>query len=119
MRVRQLDFYQGCREDIGSFARAFDRRASEHLDPWAIRAVWNALMPLTEAGGWQIPLRSTDRFEEDLMLNPDELEDVVPQLVEQCERAPDNWKANPFYSRVKTVANLVYSISAQPLRHTD
>src|SRR5689334_16183499 len=36
-------------EDIGSFARAFDRRAADPLDPWAIRAVWNAMMPLTES----------------------------------------------------------------------
>jgi hypothetical protein len=103
-------------EDIGSFARAFERRANESLDPWAIRAAWNALVPLTEASGRQIPLRPTDRFAEDLLLDPDDLEDLVPQLVEQCERVPGNWKANPFYHRLNTVADLVYFISAQPLR---
>ena len=39
------------------------------------------------------------------------------QLVEQCERVPGNWKANPFYDcGVKTVGDLVHFIPAQPLR---
>jgi hypothetical protein len=105
-------------EDIGSFARAFERRANESLDPWAIRAVWNTLVPLTESRGRQIPLRPTDRFEEDLLVDLDDLEDLVPRLVEQCERVMGNWKANPFYHRLNTVADLVYFISAQPLRRS-
>lgn len=109
---------QRVKEDVGSFARAFDRRAGNPRDPWAIRAVWNALVPLTESRGRKIPLRPTDRFEEDLLLDPEDLEDLVPQLVEQCERVPGNWKANPFYLRLNTVADLVDFISAQPLRRS-
>src|SRR4051812_34759957 len=30
-------------EDIGTFARAFDRHGPTPLDPWAVRAVWDAL----------------------------------------------------------------------------
>ncbi len=102
-------------EDIGSFARAFDRRTCEVLDPWAIRAVWDVLVPLTDSSGRKIPLRPTDRFKADLLLDADDLEDVVPQLVEQCERVAGNWQANPFYGRLDTVADLVHFISAQPL----
>src|SRR4051812_5378542 len=115
MRVRDIALdRQG--EDIGSFARSFDRRGRSQLDPWAIRAVWNALLPYTESSGRGIPLRRTDRFEDDLGIDPDDVEDLVVQLVEQCERVPGNWKANPFYDRVITVGDLVHFISAQPLR---
>jgi len=31
-------------EDIGTFARAFDRRTSS-FDPWVVRATWEALEP--------------------------------------------------------------------------
>jgi hypothetical protein len=104
-------------EDIGSFARSFNRRDGSQLDPWAIRAVWNALVPYTEAKGRRVPLRPTDRFEEDLGIDPDDIETLVNQLVEQCERVPGNWRANPFYDSVATVGDLVYFISAQPLRN--
>ena len=105
-------------EDIGSFARAFKRRGSDPVDPWAIRAVWNALVPLTESKARWIPLRPTDRFEADLEIDPEDLELLVPQLVEQCERVSGNWTANPYYRRLRTVADLVYFISAQPLRRS-
>jgi hypothetical protein len=115
MRLRGLaQDRQG--EDIGSFARSFDRRDDSQLDPWAIRAVWNALVPYTRSKGRQVPLRPTDRFEEDLGIDPDDIEDLVSQLVEQCERVPGNWKANPYNDGVTTVGALVRFISAQPLR---
>ena len=110
--------HERANEDIGSFARAFDRRGEPQVDPWAIRAVWDALTPLTAAGGQTIPLRPTDRWEADLGIDPEDIEDLVPQLVEQCERAPGDWKANPFYERLSTVGELVYFISAQPLRRS-
>ena len=47
-------------EDIGTFARAFDRRATT-FDPWVVRAVWDALAPWTELrGGGRLPLRRAD-----------------------------------------------------------
>lgn len=104
-------------EDIGSFARAFNRRGADPIDPWAIRAVWNALVPLTAARGVTIPLRPSDRVAADLLLDPDDLEDLIPLLVEQCERAPGNWRTNPYYPRLQTVADLVFFISSQPARH--
>jgi hypothetical protein len=103
-------------EDIGSFARSFDRRDGAQLDPWAIRAVWNALVPYTGSKGRRVPLRPTDRFDEDLGIDPDDIEELVSHLVEQCERVPGNWKANPFYDSVATAGGLVRFISAQPLR---
>ncbi|HEY2855161.1 MAG TPA: hypothetical protein VGJ18_20050 [Gemmatimonadaceae bacterium] len=105
-------------EDIGSLARAFDRRAADPLDPWAIRAVWNAMMPLTELNGWHFPLRPSDRFDDDLGLDSEEIEYLIPALVEQCERVPGEWEANPYYRRLRSVGDLVHFISAQPLRRS-
>ena len=44
-------------EDIGTFARAFDRR-SEPFDPWVVRATWDALLPYCG-----FPLRPADRVD--------------------------------------------------------
>jgi hypothetical protein len=105
-------------EDIGTFARAFNRRGSDPVDPWAIRAVWNALVPLTESKGRRIPLRPTDRFKADLMIDLEEIEHLVSELVIQCERVSGNWQANPYDRRLGTVADLVHFISSQPLRQS-
>jgi len=108
---------QRASEDIGSFARAFNRRSGDPLDPWAIRAVWNALVTLTEEeGGHQIPLRPTDRFE-DVGIDWDDVDELIEPLVEQCERKPGNWTANPYNGKVSTIGALVHFISAQPLRY--
>ena len=106
-------------EDIGSFARAFDRHGDAPLDPWAVRAVWNALVPLTSSRGHTIPLRPTDRLEVDLSIDPEDIEELIPRLVEHCERAGGRWKDNPYYTRLNTVADLVHFISAQPLRQVE
>jgi hypothetical protein len=78
--------------------------------------VWNALTPLTDCDGQRIPLRPADRFEDDLGIDLEDVEDEVPRLVEQCERVAGNWKANPYCKRLSTVGDLVHFVSAQPLR---
>jgi hypothetical protein len=75
-------------------------------------------MPRTEVQGRRMPLRPTDHFDTDLRIDLDDIESLVPALVEQCERVPGNWEANPYARRVRTVADLVSFISAQPLRHS-
>jgi hypothetical protein len=101
-------------EDIGTFARAFDRRSDAPIDPWAIRAVWNAIYPLTEVQGKRIPLRPTDRIVEDLGIDSEEIEYLVPALTLQCERKNGDWDRNPYYPQLGTVGGLVRFISAQP-----
>src|SRR5438105_187153 len=43
-------------EDIGTFARAFDRR-NEPFDPWVVRATWDALQVYVRYPGGRLPLR--------------------------------------------------------------
>jgi hypothetical protein len=101
-------------EDFGSFVRAFEHSGSDPIDPWAVRVVWESVHPLTALRGPAIPLRPTDRFALDLGVDPDEVEELIPGLVERCGRTVGNWSANPYYAGLSTVGALVHFISAQP-----
>ena len=107
-------------EDIGTFARAFDRRGGlapgVAFDPWAVRAVWEGLMPLAAgAAGAAIPLRPEDRLAEDLGLDEEDIEELVPSLLSRIGRREGDWPRNPYHeSGVRTVGDLVGFLSAQP-----
>src|SRR5262249_32026675 len=66
-------------EHIGTFARAFNRR-SEPFDPWVVRATWDALSPYVVLDGASVPLRPTDRLLEDLCIDPDDIEELIPEV---------------------------------------
>lgn len=104
-------------EDFGSFVRAFDLDDPEPVDPWAVRVVWEAVLPLTALRGPAIPLRPSDRFTLDLGVDPEEVEELIPSLVERCGRTVGNWSANPYFTGLATVGALVHFISAQPIAH--
>jgi hypothetical protein len=116
-RPRRLTIERPSRpnDDFGSFMRAFDQRGPAPVDPWAVRVVWEAVLPLTALRGPAIPLRPTDRFQLDLGVDPEEVEELIPSLVARCGRAVGNWSANPYYAGLSTVGALVHFISAQPL----
>jgi hypothetical protein len=102
-------------EDYGSFVRAFNQRGPDPVDLWAVRIVWEAIHPLTALRGPAIPLRPSDRFALDLGVDPEEVEELVPGMVERCGRTVGNWSANPYFTGLSTVGALVHFISAQPI----
>lgn len=103
-------------EDIGTFARAFDRRA-EPFDPRVVRAVWDALQPYMTLGRERAPLRPTDRIDEDLDIDWDDIDMcVLQEVAERAGRSLDGIEANPLHGRVATVGDLVRLLSAQPRR---
>lgn len=116
-RTRPLTLERPARpnEDFGSFVRAFDLDDPEPVDPWAVRVVWEAVLPLTALRGPAIPLRPSDRFTLDLGVDPEEVEELIPSLVERCGRTVGNWSANPYFVGLATVGALVHFISAQPI----
>ena len=110
-RLRQVaDTRQG--EDIGSFAKAFDRRRSD-FDPWVVRAVWDALQPYRTYRGGVAALRPSDRLES--FMDLDDLDDILfCDVAERTGRTLDNLALNPRYGQVETVADLVELFWQQP-----
>jgi hypothetical protein len=102
-------------EDIGTFARAFDRRA-EPFDPWVVRSTWDALQPYLAFSGGCVPLRPTDRLGEDLLVDLDDVSfDLIPAVARRSGHTLENAKSNPLYGKIVTVGDLVRFITLQPM----
>jgi hypothetical protein len=101
-------------EDIGTFARAFDRRV-EPFDPWVVRASWEALQVYVS-----FPLRPTDRLIEDLCIDPDDIDlALLVDVAKRSRHSLDDPKANPYFAKFfsfqdVTVGDFVKLISWQP-----
>ena len=101
-------------EDIGSFARAFNRRA-EPFDSWVVRAAWDALTPYVQWDGRCLALRPTDRLVDDLCIDPDDLDfDLIPEVVARSGHSLDHAESNPHYGGIETVKDLVNFVTRQP-----
>lgn len=100
-------------EDIGTFARALDRRAPE-FDPWIVRAVWDAIQPYVDYGDGHLPLRPRDDLVDDLMIDPDDLEDLAVEVARRVGRSTADWSKNPKARTVRTVADLIALVAHQP-----
>jgi hypothetical protein len=100
-------------EDIGTFARAFDRRAPG-FDAHVVRAVWDVLQPYVRFRNGAVPLRPTDRLDEDLNIDPDDLECDVIEAAKRVGRSLQATERNPSYARLNTVGDFVAFLCAQP-----
>jgi hypothetical protein len=101
-------------EDIGTFAHGFDRHA-EPFDPWVIRATWDALAPYLVFSEGRVPLRPTDRLEEDLRIDLDDIHfDLLHGVATRSGHSLDDCESNPFYGKVTTVGDFVRFITWQP-----
>jgi hypothetical protein len=100
-------------DDIGTFARALDRRAPE-FDPWVVRAVWDALSPWTSLrGGQRLPLRPDDVIA-DLGCVGSDVDEVYVQAATRARRSTTTPERNPYFGRVRTVGDMVRFITNQP-----
>ena len=97
-------------ESICTFARAFDRRGT---DFWVVRAVHDELRPYCTFRGGQFPLRGTDSLTDDLHIDGD-VEDIARDATVRVGRAFRDLEANPWYSRVATVGDMVAFVQHQP-----
>jgi hypothetical protein len=98
-------------ETICEFSRPFDVRST---DTWVIRAVYEQLQHQLRWVYPHFPVRATDRFIEDLMLDPDDIDmDVFSDVTLRTGRSRHDFKVNPFYGRVKTAGDLVEFFCAQ------
>ncbi len=100
-------------EDIGSFARSFDRH-HEPFDPWVIRATWDALRPTI-----YLPLRPSDSLNEDLRIDPDDIDDLLEEVTRRSRHSLASPESNPFYGKVITVGDFVRFVTARPKLHPE
>lgn len=105
-------------EDIGTFARAFDRRL-EPFDSWVVRATWDALQPYVGFRGGRLPVRPRDDLVNDLCIDPEDVCNIVVEVAERACRSLDGWEANPYAGRINTVGDLVKAISRLPTAARD
>ncbi|WP_298290373.1 hypothetical protein [uncultured Litoreibacter sp.] len=95
-------------EDIGTFARAFDRNV---VDPFVIRAVYEGLQREMAA---PVPVRPEDDLVETLSIDAEDLEDAINPMAERCSRDMSNPKACSLFGKIVTAADLVHFLNAMP-----
>jgi hypothetical protein len=95
-------------ESVCTFARSFDCRET---DTWIVRAVWE------EVGGlFRFPIRRDDRFEEDLRIDSEDLDNLAEAVAQRTGRPLVGYEKNPLFGQVKTVGDLVSFFLHQPQR---
>lgn len=97
-------------ESICQFARSIDCR---RVDTWVVRAVYEELQRYYSKK-WAVPLRVTDRLEEDLQLESEDMDYVLVDMAQRAGRNLADTQHNPFYDKVSTVGDLVHFLNAQP-----
>ena len=118
--VTSMLTWRGCRhhravanrradESICTFVRGFDYR---RIDTLVVRAVYDELQP------WhKFSLRASDGLETDLRVDSDDLDwEIAPMVAERTRRSLDNSKDNPYFGKVRTVADLVNFFCLQPMQ---
>ena len=60
------------------------------------------------------PLRTSDKLEKDLKIDPDDIEDLIPVVAQRTGRCLENTERNPFFGKIETVGDLVLFINNQP-----
>jgi len=98
-------------ESICHFARSFNPRA---VDTWVIRAVYETLQDGMADLYPAFPVRATDELKELLFDDEDLNMDVAPEIGRLAVRSLNNAEANPYYGKVRSVADLVMFFNAQP-----
>lgn len=98
---------------ICEFARSFDCRS---IDTWAIRAVYETLQDYMSTPEALIPIKAEDDLTDVLEIDDEDLDmDLLVEILERTGRSMEGTPSNPYYGKVKTVADLVYFVNAQPL----
>ncbi len=98
-------------ESICTYARQFDYR---RLDTQTMRATFEELQPWMISREEIFPFRASDRFEEDLHFDGEDLDMMAYDIARRCQRSMENVESNPYFGSVKTVHDLVLFLNHQP-----
>ena len=99
-------------ENICSFRRAFDLH---QVDPWLVRATYEEVraalgsdLEYVSAG-----VRASDHLVRDLMIDPDDIEDIGLRVAKRAGYDLSDTKGNPLYEKIETVGDLVMFFTYQ------
>ncbi|MEJ1961123.1 MAG: hypothetical protein WDO56_06050 [Gammaproteobacteria bacterium] len=98
-------------ESICQFARSFDRH---RIDTWVVRAVYEQLQ--SHLGTQKpLPIRAADSLAHDLRVDDEDLDMVVAEeIFQRTGRSMKHTDRNPYFGKVRTVADLVHFVNEQP-----
>jgi hypothetical protein len=99
-------------ESICTFVRRCDYRS---VDLLALRATFEEVTGYMGSSLKPFPIRPDDRFEADLLIDPEDLEDMAVVIAARAGRSLENTSTNPFYTKVETPFDLVRFLSHQPM----
>lgn len=113
-RIKLFKLSQERKElSICEFARSFDYRA---IDTWVIRAVYETIQDYVSTPEILISIKAEDDLNDVLEIDDEDLDmDLFVEMLQRTGRSMEDTSSNPYYGKVKTVADLVYFINAQPL----
>ena len=101
------NFIKDRSDNICSFRKSFNLKI---VDPWIVRASYEAFQSYL---GKDFPLRASDRIEEDLHIDSEDLEDIANEVFARTGYDVSDNQQNPFYNRVKTVEDFVLFFTHQ------
>jgi len=98
-------------DTICDFRNSFDVRK---VDPWIIRATYEAFGRWFDAKQVHFPLRASDSIGNDLKIDPEDVEDLVHEVAQRAGYDISECEANPLYGKVETVGDFVMFFTHQP-----
>jgi hypothetical protein len=98
-------------DTICDFRRSFDARK---VDPWIIRATYEAFGRWFDAKQVHFPLRASDLIGNDLKIDPEDIEDLVHEVGQRAGYDISECEANPLLGKVETVGDFVMFFTHQP-----
>lgn len=96
-------------ESLCTFVRSFP---GSRRDPLLIRVVYETIQQDYLTG--PVPLRASDRFEEDLGIDDEDVDELAGQAAALAGRRLNDLEANPWYGKVRTPGDLVAFLQCQP-----
>lgn len=98
-------------DTICDFRKAFNLR---EVDPWIIRASYEAFSAWIGQNEHLFPLRASDSIERDLRIDPEDMWDLVLEVAQRAGYDITDWEANPLLGKIETVLDFVLLINHQP-----
>ena len=98
-------------DTICDFRGSFDLR---QIDPWIIRATYEAFGAWLAPKQSKFPLRGSDSISDDLKIDWEDLDDLFHEVAQRAGYDISECEANPLYGKVKTVKDFVMFFTHQP-----